>query len=43
VYLMADVFRRKVSGLSPKMWPGYLFHGLFAVLALWLVMKALGA
>jgi len=40
---MADVFRTKVSGLSPKMWPGYLFHGLFAVLALWMVMKAIGA
>jgi hypothetical protein len=39
---MADVFRRKVSGVSPKMWPGYAFHGLFAVLALWLVMKGLG-
>jgi len=40
---MADVFRTKVSGLSLKMWPGYLFHGLFAVLALWLAMKAIGA
>jgi hypothetical protein len=40
---MGDVFRRKVSGLSPKMWPGYAFHGLFAVLALWLAMKAMGA
>jgi hypothetical protein len=40
---MADVFRGKVSGLSPKMRPGYLFHGLFAVLALWLVLKAVGA
>ena len=40
---MADVFRRKASVLSPKMWPGYAFHGLFAVLALWLAMKALGA
>jgi hypothetical protein len=40
---MADVFRTKVSALSPKMWPGYLFHGIFALLALWLVMKAVGA
>jgi hypothetical protein len=40
---MTDVFRNKISGLSPKMWPGYLFHGLFAMLALWMVMKALGA
>jgi hypothetical protein len=43
VYCMAEVFRTKVSGVSPKMWPGYLFHGLFAVLALWLVIKAVGA
>jgi hypothetical protein len=40
---MADVFRGKSSGLSLKMLPGYLFHGVFAVLALWMVMKALGA
>ena len=40
---MADVFRGNSSGLSLKMLPGYLFHGVFAVLALWMVMKALGA
>jgi hypothetical protein len=40
---MAEVFRTKISGVSPKMWPGYLFHGLFAVLALWMVMQAVGA
>ena len=40
---MADVFRGKVSGLSPRLLPGYLFHGLFAVLALWLALKAVGA
>ena len=40
---MSDVFRGKVSGLSPKLLPGYLFHGFFAVLALWLAVKALGA
>jgi hypothetical protein len=40
--MMADVFR-KSSGLSLKVLPGYLFHGVFAVLALWLVLKALGA
>jgi hypothetical protein len=40
---MAEVFRTKISGVSPKMWPGYAFHGAFAVLALWLAMKALGA
>jgi hypothetical protein len=41
--MMADVFRRNVSALSPKLWPGYLFHGLFAVLAVWFVFKAIGA
>jgi hypothetical protein len=40
---MADVFRGKYSGLSLKLLPGYLFHGVFAALALWLVLKALGA
>jgi hypothetical protein len=40
---MADVFRGKTSGLSPKLIPGYLLHGAFSVLALWLVFKALGA
>ncbi len=38
---MADVFRLKVSGLSAKLLPGYAFHGVTAILALWLVMKAL--
>ena len=40
---MADVFRGKSSGLSLKILPGYLFHGVYAVLALWMVMIALGA
>jgi len=40
---MADVFRGKYSGLSLKLLPAYMFHGVFAVLALWLVLKALGA
>jgi hypothetical protein len=40
---MADVFRGKTSGLSPKLIPGYLLHGAFAVLALWLAFKALAA
>jgi len=39
---MAEVFRGKVSGLSLKLLPGYAFHGVFAVLALWMVVKALG-
>jgi hypothetical protein len=40
---MADVFRGKTSGFSLTLLPGYLFHGVFAVLALWLAAKALGA
>ena len=40
--MMADVIRGRTSGLSPKLLPGYVFHGLFAVLALWLAMKGLG-
>jgi hypothetical protein len=40
---MADVFRRKVQGASPKLWPAYAFHGATAVLALFLLTKALGA
>ncbi|MHB1416652.1 MAG: hypothetical protein ACYC1C_15500 [Chloroflexota bacterium] len=40
---MADVFRGKVSGLSVKMYPGYAFHGVTAILALWLVMQAVGS
>jgi hypothetical protein len=40
---MADVLRGKTSWFSLKSLPGYLFHGVFAVLALWLLIKALGA
>jgi hypothetical protein len=35
---MADVFRRKLS--LAKALPGYLFHGVTAVLALWFLFKA---
>jgi hypothetical protein len=41
--MMSDVFRGRTSGLSLKLLPGYIFHGVFAVLALFLVLKALGA
>jgi hypothetical protein len=41
--IMADVLRGKTSWCSPKVLPGYLFHGVCAVLALWLLMKALAA
>jgi hypothetical protein len=37
---MADVFRRRLA--LAKALPGYLFHGVTAVLALWFLMKALG-
>lgn len=39
---MADVIRGHVSGLSPKLLPAYVFHGGFAVLALWMAFQALG-
>jgi hypothetical protein len=41
--MLADVLRGKTSGLSLKMLPGYLFHGVFAVLALWMLIRALQA
>jgi hypothetical protein len=37
---MAEVFRGKFTNV--KAVPAYLFHGLTAILALWMVMKALG-
>jgi len=40
---MADVFRGKNSGLSSTALGGYAFHGVTAVLALWMLMKAIGA
>jgi len=40
---MADVFRGKTRGLSGGALAGYAFHGVTAVLALWLFVKALGA
>lgn len=39
---MADVFRGKSSGFSGGTLFGYAFHGVTAVLALWLLAKALG-
>ena len=38
---MAGVLRGKVSGVSPKLLPGYVFHDLIAVLALWLAIQGL--
>jgi hypothetical protein len=38
---MADVFRHRSSQV--KQIPAYLFHGVTAVLALWFLMKAIGA
>jgi hypothetical protein len=43
VGIMSDVIRGKKSGLSPAILAGYVVHGAFAVLALWLVFKALAA
>ncbi|MHB1133459.1 MAG: hypothetical protein ACYC4L_13895 [Chloroflexota bacterium] len=40
---MADVFRGKVSGVKPALYPAYAFHGVTAVLVLWLVAQALAA
>lgn len=40
---MSDVIRGKKSGFNPLILGGYVVHGAFAVLALWLVFKALGA
>jgi hypothetical protein len=37
---MAEVFRGKLTNV--KAIPAYLFHGLTAILALWMVMQALG-
>jgi hypothetical protein len=39
---MAGVIRGKDSGVSPAVLGGYLFHGVTAILALWLLVKALG-
>ena len=41
--MMAEVLRGKMNGLSPSLLPAYAFHGVFAVLALWLARKAFGA
>jgi hypothetical protein len=40
---MADVFRGKSGWRSGKVVGGYLFHAVFAVLALWMLMKAVAA
>jgi hypothetical protein len=37
------VFRGKYSALSPRVFPIYFVHGGLAVLAVWLVFKAMGA
>ena len=39
---MADVIRGKTPGLSGAALGGYALHGVTAVLAVWLLMKALG-
>jgi hypothetical protein len=39
---MADVIRGKTPGLSGAALGGYAVHGVTAILALWLLIKALG-
>jgi hypothetical protein len=39
---MADVIRGKTPGLSGAALGGYALHGVTAILALWMLMKALG-
>ncbi len=38
---MADVFRGKYSAV--KAIPGYCFHGVTAILAMWLVFQAVSS
>ncbi len=38
---MADVFRGKSKALSAQILPAYAFHGVTAVLTLFLLFKAL--
>jgi hypothetical protein len=40
---MAGVFRRQMPAMSMKIIPAYLLHGVTAVLALFLLFKALGS
>lgn len=40
---MAGVARGKMSGLGGAALGGYAFHGVTAILALYLLMKALGS
>jgi hypothetical protein len=40
---MAGVFRRQMPAMSRSMIPAYLFHGVTAILVLFLLFKALGA
>jgi hypothetical protein len=39
---MAGVIRGKDSGFSLAVLGGYVFHGATAILALWLLSKAIG-
>jgi hypothetical protein len=39
---MAGVFRRKEKAWSKNSLFGYLIHGIFAVLALWMFLVAIG-
>lgn len=37
---MSEVFRGKMTAFGKKALPMYAFHGVTAVLALWLALKA---
>jgi hypothetical protein len=39
---MAGVFRRKEKAWSKNSIVGYVIHGVFAVLALWMFLVAIG-
>ena len=41
IAVMAGVFRGKTSGFSLKLLPAYLFHGGFAILAIWMLIRAI--
>lgn len=39
--MLSDVFRQKAVPWSPKLIPGYAFHGITALLALWMFINAI--
>lgn len=39
---MGDVFRHKYKALSGQAIGGYVFHGVTAILSLWMLIRAIG-